>query len=61
MKQFYVLTMNGFSEEEGQELLANALHDVEWGQGQFVQLYHLSEKGVANLQEHVLKQGTSEW
>ena len=56
IKQFYILELNNFTEEEAQEFLNHAFHDAEWGAKQGMALSHLTEKGVRDLKEHVLKE-----
>ena len=60
MKQFYVLEMKGFTEDESQEFLSNILHDVDWQKGQSLSLSHLTEKGVKDLKKHILNEEDSE-
>lgn len=54
-KQFYILEMNNFTEEEAQMFLSKALGNMEFGQKQGTALSHLNEKGVFKLKKYVLK------
>lgn len=60
MKQWYVFEMNGFTEEESQELFNQAFALVEWKEGQGMGISHLTDKGIANLKKHVFKQDVTE-
>ena len=54
-KQWYVIEINGFSEEEAQEFFNNILKDVKWGNKQSMGISHLTNKGVSDLKKHVFK------
>ena len=54
-KQFYILEMNNFTEEEAQMFLSKALGNMDFGPKQGTALSHLNEKGVEKLKKHVLK------
>lgn len=60
MKQWYVFEMNGFTEDEVQELFNQVFAEVEWGEEQSMGILHLTEKGVADLKKHVFKQEEAE-
>ncbi|WP_277630382.1 hypothetical protein [Atopococcus tabaci] len=55
-KQYYVLEMNNFTEEEAQDFLNTVFHDAKWGTKQGMALSHLTEKGVRDLKQHVFKE-----
>ena len=55
-KQWYVVELNGFEEDESQELFNQAFGNVEWEKRQSMGISHLTEKGVADLKKHVFKQ-----
>lgn len=57
MKQFYILEMNGFTEDESQDFLNEILWGVDWKEGQGVGFSHLTEKGVEELKKYILKEG----
>ena len=59
-KQWYVMELNGCSEEEAMEFINHAFANVEWGKRQSMVISHLTDKGVADLKEHVFKQGEAE-
>ena len=59
-KQWYVLEMSGFSEDEAQEFLNEVFAVANWGKGRGMALSHLTEKGVADLKKYVFKQGVPE-
>lgn len=62
MKQWYVLVMNGFTEEEAKEFFNHAFAKVEWEKEHTMVISHLSDKGVADLKKHVFKQeGEDKW
>ena len=56
MKQWYVFEMNGFTEEEAQELFNQAFAEVEWAEEHSMGILHLTDKGVVSLKKHVFKQ-----
>ena len=60
MKQWYVFEMNGFTEEEAQELFNKAFAKFEWAEEHSMGILHLTDKGVANLKKHVFKQEVTE-
>ena len=60
MKQFYVMEMNGFTEEESQRLFNEVFSKVEWSEKQNMVISHLTDKGIADLKKHVLKQEVTE-
>ena len=55
-KQWYVVELNGFEEDESQELFNQAFGNVDWKTGQSMAISHLTDKGVADLKKHVFKQ-----
>lgn len=60
MKQWYVFEMNGFTEEEAQELFNKVFSKVEWADEHSMGILHLTDNGVANLKKHVFKQEVTE-
>lgn len=57
-EQLFILEMNGYSEEEAQELLNKAFAMVEFGSNQGMIVSHLNKQGVSDLKEHVFKELT---
>ena len=60
MKQWYVFEMNGFTEEQAQSLFDKVFSKVEWAEEHSMGILHLTDKGVADLKKHVLKQEVTE-
>lgn len=60
MKQWYVFEMNGFTEEEAQELFNHVFAEVNWKSEQGMGISHLTEKGVSDLKKYVFKQEVAE-
>ena len=48
--------MNGFEEEEVQELFNQAFAEVEWEEKHSMGILRLTDKGVTDLKKHVFKQ-----
>ena len=59
-KQWYVMELNGCSEEEAMELINHAFANMEWEKRQSMGISHLTERGVADLKKHVFRQGEAE-
>lgn len=60
MKQWYIFEMNGFTEDESQELFNQVFAEVEWEENQGMGISHLTEKGVSDLKKYVFKQEEAE-
>lgn len=58
IKQFYVLEMDNFTEDEAMEFLNEVFRDAKWGTKQGMKLSHLNDKGVQDLKQHVFKEVT---
>lgn len=56
MKQWYVFEMNGFTEEEAQELFNKAFTKFEGSEEHSMGILRLTDKGVDNLKKHIFKQ-----
>ena len=55
-KQFYILEMNNFTEEEAEQFLSKCFDFAVYKQEQGIMSSHLNEKGIERLKKHVLKQ-----
>lgn len=57
-KQFYVLEMNNFTEDEAMNFFNEVFKDVKWGAEQGINLSQLTDEGVQDLKRHVFKEVT---
>ena len=54
-RKISVIELHGFeTEEDVQEFFGEILANHEWGKGQFVKISNLNEKGIRDIDEHVL-------
>ena len=54
-RQISVIELLGFDDEEHvQEFFGEILAHYKWGKGQYVKISYLNEKGIRNVDKHVL-------
>ena len=54
-RQISVIELLGFDDEEHvQEFLNEILANYKWGKGQYVKISYLNEKGIRNVDKHLL-------
>ena len=55
-RQVSVIELFGFDDDEEhvQEFFNEILADYKWGKGQYVKISYLNEKGIRNVDKHLL-------
>lgn len=51
-----VIELHGFeTDEDVQEFFGEILANHKWGKGQFIKISNLNDKGIRDIDEHILK------